>query len=101
VRAKRRRQVRLRARVHGAPGAKLRIVTGGGILPFEPVTITSGRFTHRFRLPRSARWVRAEVVGEDLSEVRKQVCDGPLGAETTYCRNAIARLALSSAIYLR
>ena len=88
-------------RVDGAPGAKLRIVTGGGILPFEPVTITGARLQHRFELPAGARWVRAEVVGEDLSEVRRQVCDDPLGAETTYCRNRIARLALTSAIYLR
>ncbi len=101
VRAKRGRPARLRVRVHGAPGAKLRIVTGGGILPFDPVTITVARFSHRFTLPAGARWVRAEVVGEDLSEVRRQVCDAPLGAETTYCRNTIARLALSSAIYLR
>ena len=101
IRAKRGRPARLRVRVHGAPGAKLRIVTGGGILPFEPVTITRARFGHRFTLPAGARWVRAEVVGEDLSEVRKQVCDAALGAETTYCRNTIARLALSSAIYLR
>ena len=73
-----------------------------GILPFEPVTITSPRFSHRFTLPAGARWVRAEVVGDGrFLEVRKQVCDSPLGAETTYCRNAIARLALSSAIYLR
>jgi hypothetical protein len=101
VRAKRGRRARLRVRVHGAPGAKLRIVTGGGILPFDPVTITRARFSHRFTLPAGARWVRAEVVGEDLSEVRRQVCDAPLGAETTYCRNTIARLALTSAIYLR
>jgi hypothetical protein len=95
------RRARLRVRVHGAPGAKLRIVTGGGILPFDPVTITSARFKHSFRLPAGARWVRAEVVGEDLSDVRRQICDGPLGGQTTYCRNDIARLALTSAIYLR
>ena len=41
------------------------------------------------------------MVGEDLSEVRRQACDGLLGGQTTYCRNRIARLALTSAIYLR
>ena len=91
----------LRVRVYDAPGARLRVVTGGGILPFEPVPIAGAAFEHRFTLPGAARWVRAEVVGEDLSEVRRQACDGPLGSETTYCRNRIARLALTSAIYLR
>ena len=91
----------LRVRVHGAPGAQLRVVTGGGILPFKPVPVTGATFEHRFALPGAARWVRAEVVGEDLSEARRQACDGLLGSETTYCRNRVARLALTSAIYLR
>jgi hypothetical protein len=90
----------LRVRVEGAPGAQLRVVTGGGILPFAPVTVRGARFEHGFTLPAAARWVRAEVVGEDLSDVRRQACDGPLGDQTTYCRNRIARLAMTSALYL-
>jgi hypothetical protein len=90
----------LRVRVHGAPAAHVRVVTGGGILPFEPVPVTGATFEHRFTLPAAARWVRAEVVGEDVSEVRRQACDGLLGSQTTYCRNRIARLAMTSALYL-
>jgi hypothetical protein len=91
----------LRARVQGAPGARLRVVVGGGVLAFEPVTVSGASFEHRFSLPAGARWVRAELVGEDLSEVRRQACDGLLGSQTTYCRNRIARLAMTSALYLR
>ena len=91
----------LRVGVHGAPGAKLRVVTRGGSLAFDPVPVTGARFEHRFRLPAGASWVRAEIVGDDLPEQRRVLCDGLLGTQTTYCRNRITRLALTSAIYLR
>ena len=91
----------VRVRVRGAPGAFLRVITDGGELAFDPVPITSPRFKHAFRLPSGASWVRAEVVGEDLPQQRAALCDGLLGGETTYCRNRIERLALTSALYLR
>jgi hypothetical protein len=96
-----RRGTPLRVRVHGAPGALLRVVTDGGDLAFDPVPVTGPRFAHRFGLGSGARWVRAEVVAEDLPEQRRMLCDGLLGSQTTYCRNRIARLALTSPIYLR
>ena len=96
-----RRRTPLRVRVHGAPGALLRVVTDGGELAFDPVPVTGARFVYRFGLRPGARWVRAELMGEDLPEQRRMLCDGLLGSQTTYCRNRIARLALTSAIYLR
>jgi hypothetical protein len=90
----------LRVRVEGAPGAYLSVVSDGGKQAFAPLAVTSGRFEHRFTLPAGAHWVRAEVYGNDLLEQRSKLCDGALGAQTTYCRNRILALAMTSALYL-
>jgi hypothetical protein len=95
----------LRVRVEGAPGAYLRIVTDGGVQAFDPVPVTSGDFEYRFRLPRGATWVNAQVYGNDAQQGREDLCNQVVGADgtepTTYCKNRIAMLALTSAIYLR
>jgi hypothetical protein len=91
----------LRARVENAPGAMLRVVSSGGQEAFRPVTVTSPAFEHRFHLSREVEWARAEVYGEDLQAERAGACEGTLGGETTYCRNRIALLAMTSAIYFR
>ena len=88
----------LRARVEGAPGSFLRVVTDGGKEAFAPVPVTSASFTHRFKLPKRATWVRAEVVQEDAREQRAQHC--PHEQLWAYCRNRILVLAMSSALYL-
>ena len=88
----------LRVRVDGAPGAFLRVVTDGGKEAFAPVPITGPSFTHRFKLPKRATWVRAEVVQEDLADARRQLCPDP--QMWAYCRNRILVLAMSSALYL-
>jgi hypothetical protein len=90
----------LRVRVEGTPGATLRVVTDGGAQAFPPVSIDGASFEHRFTLPASATWVRAEVVQHDLAEERAAACDDPFGGETTYCRNRLLRLAMTSALYL-
>jgi hypothetical protein len=90
----------LRVRVDGAPGALLRVVTDGGTEAFEPVPVTGPQFEHRFNLAESTTWVRAEVFDPDLAEERAQICDEPFGGDTTYCRNALAVLAMTSAMYL-
>ncbi len=89
----------LRVRVDGAPGAQLSVIAGGSGAA-APVPVTGPTFEHRFTAPANGKWVRAEVFGEDASEARRQACDGVLGAETTYCRNRIARLAMTSALFL-
>jgi Protein of unknown function (DUF3604) len=95
----------LRVRVEGAPGAFLRVVTDGGAQAFDPVPVASADFTYSFRLPRAATWVSAQVYGEDAQQPREDLCNQVAGADgadpTTYCKNRIAMLALTSAIYLR
>ena len=91
---------RLRVRVENAPGAMLRVVTSGGREAFEPVPVTSPSFEHRFTLPAGSGWARAEVYGEDLQAERAGACESSLGDETTYCRNRIALLAMTSALFL-
>ncbi|HEV3473926.1 MAG TPA: CehA/McbA family metallohydrolase [Actinomycetota bacterium] len=90
----------LRVRVEGAPGALLRVVADG-TEPFPPVSVSSTSFEHRFTLSADARWVRAEVLQRDLQGERAATCDPVAGGETTYCRNRLAVLALTSAIYLQ
>jgi hypothetical protein len=89
----------LRVRVEGATGALLRVVAGGKEA-FPPVPVTAASFEHRFTLEEDAGWVRAEVLHRDLQEERTAACDPVVGGETTYCRNRLALLALTSAIYM-
>jgi hypothetical protein len=89
----------LRVRVEGAPGAQLRVVAGGKEA-FSPVPITSASFEHRFTVDEGAGWVRAEVLHRDLQAERTAACDSVVGGDTTYCRNRLLLLALTSAIFL-
>jgi hypothetical protein len=85
----------MRARVDGAPGAELRIITDGGTLATPPVAVTTPIFEHRFRAP-AGTWVRAEVARPDLADERGAVC----GDATSYCRNLLLVEAMTSALYL-
>jgi hypothetical protein len=95
----------LRVRVTGAPGATLRLVGDGGRQLGEVATVDSPAFEHRFRAPAGTTWVHAQVYGEDRRDEREELCVALVGADlseqTTYCRNRVAMLALSSALYLR
>src|SRR3954471_17490648 len=91
----------LRVRVEGAPGAMLRIVGTGGKVVSGPVPVTGASFEHAFTVPKGVTWVFAELYGEDAREQRGQTCEPVLGSETTYCRNRIALLAMTSALYLK
>jgi hypothetical protein len=88
----------LRVRVENAPGSMLRVFTDEGTLAFEPVPVTGTAFEHAFSLPADATWARAEIFDPDLQEQRKS-CDGDLGGQTTYCRNNLLILAMTSALY--
>ncbi|HWC14057.1 MAG TPA: CehA/McbA family metallohydrolase [Actinomycetota bacterium] len=92
-------QTPLRARVVGAPGSMLRVVTNGGGEAFAPVPVTNASFTYEFALP-GGTWVRAEAFEPDAREQRRNLCDQPFGDDTTYCRNQIGVLAMTSALYL-
>jgi len=88
------------ARVEGAPGAMLRIVGDGGRVIDGPVPVTSASFSHDFHVPPGTTWAYAELYGEDDLEARQSTCDPVVGSGTTYCRNRIALLAMTSAIYV-
>lgn len=90
----------LRVRVEGAPGSMLRIVGTGGRELADPVPVTGAEFEHRFDVASGTTWVRAEIFEPDGAEERQAVCDDAIGDETTYCRNALAVLAMTSAIHL-
>ncbi|MEA2499369.1 MAG: hypothetical protein QOH26_1774, partial [Actinomycetota bacterium] len=95
----------LRVRIEGAtPGSFVRLFTNdpdhtGHVevfdLPVTPVT-----FEHGFTLPEDASWAWAEVYYEDLPAERAAVCDDFFGGDTTYCRNKMAVVGMTSALYL-
>lgn len=90
----------LRVRATGAPGSLLRVVTNKGRVAAE-LPVTGVGFAHRFSLPRSSTWARAEVIEPDLAEQRRAACEEQFGSDTTYCRNLLFVLAMTSSIYLR
>ena len=92
---------RFRVRARGAAGSYLRVISDHGRQAFAPVPIGPGRFEHRFRLPRKATWVRAELFDPDLAEERGVICDDLFGTQTTYCRNQLLVTAMTSAMYVR
>jgi hypothetical protein len=94
------RASKLRARVMGAPGAQLKLTTNHG-KTLAQVPVTSPDFTYDFALPKgsSSTWVLAELFGDDLSAQRKAACDDAVGDQTSYCRNRVLMLGVTSPIY--
>jgi hypothetical protein len=90
----------LRVRVAGAPGSLLQAFGTGGEPIGDPVPVTGAEFTHELAPAADVTWVRAEIYEPDLGPERAAVCDGFFGGETTYCRNDLAVLAMTSAIFL-
>jgi hypothetical protein len=91
---------KLRAHVKGAPGAWLKLTTNGG-KTLAKVQVTSPDFSYDFSLPKGSQstWVLAELYGEDLSDQRKAACEDAVGSQTSYCRNRLMVLGLTSPIY--
>jgi hypothetical protein len=94
------RSSKLRAHVIGAPGAHLKLTTDGG-KTLADVVVTSPDFTYELALPKgsTSTWALAEVYGDDLSPQRKAACDDAVGDQTSYCRNRLMMLGLTSPIY--
>ncbi|MDQ3982403.1 MAG: CehA/McbA family metallohydrolase, partial [Actinomycetota bacterium] len=90
----------LRVRVEGAPGALLQVVGTGGRPLGEPVAVTGADFSHDLTPGPEVTWVRAEIYEPDAAEERAAACDGLFGGETTYCRNDLAVLGMTSALFL-
>lgn len=95
----------VRVRTENAPpGSKVRLVEGmadgrrrvrdciAGLPGIHRCTIDLGDPTFE------PDWIRAEVVIDDAREQRAGACDEPLGHETTYCRNRLGILGMTSAI---
>ncbi|MGH2747471.1 MAG: CehA/McbA family metallohydrolase [Actinomycetota bacterium] len=91
----------LRVRIEGAPGSFVRVVTTGSQEAFAPVPVVSASFTHEFTQPEGTTWARAEIFEPDARAERSSLCDDELGSETTYCRNHLLILAMTSAIYFQ
>lgn len=92
----------LRVRVQGAPGATLQVLGEGG-RELLSATVTGPSFTARLRAPKDATYVYARVFGDDRTAEREQLCRSvpvlDVDGTTTYCRDRIAMLGLSSPIY--
>lgn len=71
---------------------------GGAVLGQVPVT--GPQFVYEFTPPAGTTWVRAEVGVPDGADARATVCDPLVGAETSYCRDRLGLLALTSPIYI-
>ncbi len=90
----------LQVRVEGGAGSLLRLFADGGKEIGPPVPVTGDAFTTTFSAPANATWVRAEIAEPDLADERRVTCDTVVGSETTYCRNDLLVLAMTSAIYV-
>ena len=90
----------LRVRVVNAPGSLVRLYKDGGEKFTLDKTVDGPDFVFELPAPENATWVRAEIAQEDLRAERVATCDQVIGGESTYCRNNLLVLAMTSAIYL-
>ena len=97
---------KMRVRALGSPGAGLVDVRANGSALVSGAALTPGG-TVDFVSPAKPGWVRATLYAPDATEQRAASCDAPLnaalapaGQQTTYCRNEIGALAMTSPIYL-
>lgn len=86
-------------RAVGAPGSLLRLFTDGGRILAKDIPVASHDFRYTLDAPGDSTWLRAELYEPDVKAERRALCDGFLGPYTTYCRNDIATLAMTSAIF--
>jgi hypothetical protein len=90
----------MRVRMEGLLNIGWFEVRANGAQLFQGKSGLLGR-SQTFTAPSTPGWVRAILHGPDLRDVRRSTCDSLIGSLTTYCRNRIAVLALTSAIYVR
>lgn len=89
----------LRVRVVNGPGTLLEMITDGGTLQ-ETVAVTGPDFVHDFVADDGATWVRAQIGQEDGQEIRAESCPAQISGATTYCRNRLLVVAMTSALFL-
>jgi hypothetical protein len=92
----------LRVRVEGAPGATLAVL-GDHQAEIAKVPVSSADFTYELRAPANATYALAELYADDALQQRNDACAAvpvlDIDGQTTYCRNRIGMLALTSAIF--
>lgn len=89
--------MRVRAVGGDASGFVTVRANGDTVLADQPLPPTG---EVRFTGPAEAGWVRATLGVPDGEAAREEACDPLVGTGTTYCRNAIATRAMTSAIYI-
>jgi hypothetical protein len=90
-----------RLRVSGAwEGSVVRIVTDAGSVQLPLLGPSMSFHLGQGGVPTGRRFVRVEVLRSDLSNVRRQTCDGLVGSQTTLCHDRLTMQALTSPIFL-
>jgi hypothetical protein len=94
----------LRVRVRGAPGATLEVRADRG-QALATVPVDGPDFTYELTAPSTATYAFAMVYAQDGRDERPAVCAAvpvlELDGQTTYCRNHIGMLGLTSALYFQ
>ncbi|MEY2478567.1 MAG: hypothetical protein QOG87_3882 [Actinomycetota bacterium] len=89
----------LRVRATGLLGQGLVQVRANGGTILDGALLTPGGEV-RLTAPAEPGWVRASLLLPDAKAERTAACDPALGTLTTYCRNHLVKVALTSPIYL-
>ena len=88
----------MRVRATGLPGVGWVDVRAGGTTIVKQALLKPGGAVI-FKAPAGAKWAHATLSLPDAAAAR-QKCDRPLGNKTTFCRNPLATLGQTSAIYI-
>jgi hypothetical protein len=88
----------LRVRATGLPGAGLVDVRANGKTIIEGAALAPGG-TIDFALDEPG-WVWAQLYAEDGTATRHETCEPVVGDQTSYCRNRITVLGMTSALYV-
>lgn len=89
----------LRVRASGLLGQGYVTVRGNGATVLDRALLAPAGDV-RLTAPDGPGWVRASLLLPDTTEERTAACDPVVGGSTTYCRNRLVQVALTSAIYL-
>ncbi len=88
----------MRVRAPGTLGGGLVQVRANGRTLLDGATLQpGGSVTFTLNEPG---WIWAQLYAEDVRAQRRTGCEPALGAETTYCRNRVGVLAMTSAMYV-
>lgn len=88
----------MRVRAKGLPNAGWVDVRAGGRTIIKRAVLRPGKSIY-FTAPAGAKWAHAILALPDAADFRAK-CDPALGSQTTYCRNPIATVDQTSAIYI-